>query len=53
MTEPLIEAVSDTARWIAAVRAGETKRSDALFTDPPAEELAGRRGALRSVHRPR
>jgi methyltransferase (TIGR00027 family) len=41
---PLIENVSDTARWVAMYRAEESKRPDALFHDPFAERLAGERG---------
>jgi methyltransferase (TIGR00027 family) len=37
--------VTDTARWIAAARAVEAERPDALFRDPYARELAGERGA--------
>lgn len=36
--------VSDTARWVAAYRARETTRPDALFHDPLADLLAGERG---------
>jgi methyltransferase (TIGR00027 family) len=36
--------VSDTARWVAACRAIESERPDALFRDPLADRLAGRRG---------
>ncbi|MET9026412.1 SAM-dependent methyltransferase [Nocardia sp. NPDC004168] len=36
--------VSDTARWVAAYRARETIRPDALFRDPLADRLAGERG---------
>lgn len=36
--------VSDTARWVAAYRARETTRRDALFRDPLADRLAGERG---------
>jgi methyltransferase (TIGR00027 family) len=36
--------VSDTALWIAACRAIETERPDALFRDPLADRLAGDRG---------
>lgn len=43
---PLINDVSDTARWIAAVRAAESARPDALVHDPLAETLAGFRGAM-------
>lgn len=41
---PPIESVSDTARWIAAYRATESERPDAIFTDPFARRLAGARG---------
>ena len=40
----LIENVSDTAFWIAYYRGVETRRPDALFKDPLAEELAGEQG---------
>lgn len=40
----LIANVSDTARWIAAYRATESARPDALFRDHLAERLAGERG---------
>ena len=40
----LIQHVSDTSRWIAAYRAQETARPDAVFKDPLAERLAGDRG---------
>ncbi|HET9954955.1 MAG TPA: SAM-dependent methyltransferase, partial [Polyangiaceae bacterium] len=39
-----IDDVSDTARWVAAYRAWETKRRDALFHDPYAARLAGEKG---------
>lgn len=42
--ERLIEDISDTARWVAACRALETERPDAIFRDPYARPLAGRRG---------
>ncbi|WP_051133409.1 class I SAM-dependent methyltransferase [Nocardia paucivorans] len=42
--QPLVTHVSDTARWVAAHRATETARPDALFTDPFAARLAGERG---------
>ena len=45
-SDPVIRNISDTARWAAAYRARETKRSDALFRDPLAERLAGDRGQL-------
>lgn len=40
----IIENISDTARWIAAYRAAESERADALFHDPLAGLLAGDRG---------
>jgi methyltransferase (TIGR00027 family) len=40
----LIESISDTARWVAAYRAQETERPDAVFKDPFARKLAGERG---------
>lgn len=40
----LIRNVSDTARWVAAYRARETERPNALFRDPYARRLAGDRG---------
>ena len=30
----ILSNVSDTARWVAACRAWESARSDALFSDP-------------------
>jgi len=44
VAEPLVSHVSDTARWVAAYRAAESARADALFEDPLAERLAGERG---------
>jgi len=41
---PLIENVSDTARWVATYRAMETERPDAIFRDPFARRLAGEKG---------
>jgi methyltransferase (TIGR00027 family) len=41
---PLIRNISDTALWVAAYRARETERADALFRDPHARRLAGERG---------
>jgi methyltransferase (TIGR00027 family) len=41
---PLIENISDTARWAAVYRARESERPDALFRDPYARRLAGERG---------
>jgi len=42
--QPQIEHVSDTALMVAACRAAESKRTDALIHDPFAERLAGERG---------
>ena len=39
------EDIMDTARWMAFYRAVESERPDALFHDPFARELAGKRGA--------
>ena len=39
-----IRDISDTARWVAAYRALESERPDALFADPYARRLAGDRG---------
>lgn len=39
-----VRDITDTARWVAAYRARETRRPDALFRDPFAERLAGERG---------
>lgn len=47
--EPLIRNISDTARWTAFRRALETDRTDALFRDPLARRLAGKRGE--DIHR--
>lgn len=45
ITEPeSLRDVSDTALWVAAYRAEETERSDALFHDPYARVLTGERG---------
>jgi methyltransferase (TIGR00027 family) len=43
--EALLKDISDTALWVTAYRARETRRDDALFRDLFAERLAGRRGA--------
>ena len=40
----LIENISDTARWVAAYRAQENDRPDAIFRDPFARRLAGEHG---------
>ncbi|HVO32629.1 MAG TPA: SAM-dependent methyltransferase [Elusimicrobiota bacterium] len=45
MTESPIEHVMDTAFMVAAYRARETGRADALFKDALAERLAGKEGA--------
>lgn len=44
-SEAAIEDVADTALWIAAYRARETARADALFREPLAARLAGPKGA--------
>jgi len=44
MTTIAIENVSDTALWVAAYRAIESERRDALYQDPLAGKLAGERG---------
>jgi methyltransferase (TIGR00027 family) len=41
---PLIQSVSDTARWVAFYRAMESERPDAIFLDPFARRLAGAQG---------
>ena len=52
-TPALISTVSDTARWIAAYRADESVRGDALFHDPLADRLAGERGRAIAAAAPR
>lgn len=42
--EQTIHHVADTAHWIAAFRARESQRPDAVFSDPLAARLAGERG---------
>lgn len=42
--EPRVEHVSDTALWVAALRAQEEERPEPLFRDPLAARLAGARG---------
>jgi methyltransferase (TIGR00027 family) len=42
--EPLVSNISDTARWVAAYRAQESARPDALFKDALADKLAGEKG---------
>lgn len=46
MTDPnsTVHHVSDTALWVAYFRARESQRPDALFRDPYAERLAGKKG---------
>jgi methyltransferase (TIGR00027 family) len=44
MPEPLITGVPDTAFMVAAWRAQESERPDAIFRDPYAVRLAGERG---------
>jgi methyltransferase (TIGR00027 family) len=41
VSDPEIRTISDTARWMAAFRAQETARPDAVFRDPFAQALAG------------
>ncbi|WP_433260034.1 SAM-dependent methyltransferase [Actinosynnema sp. CS-041913] len=43
-TEPAMPAVSFTAQWMAAARAVESERPDAMFVDPLARDLAAPRG---------
>ncbi|WP_330249893.1 SAM-dependent methyltransferase [Nocardia sp. NBC_00565] len=52
-TAELITNVSDTARWVAAYRAVESARPDALFHDPLADRVAGERGRAIVGHGPR
>ena len=40
-----IHGVADTALWVASLRADESARPDAAFSDPLAKKLAGGRGA--------
>src|ERR1700733_2325673 len=44
MMNPLVENISDTARWVATFRADESERPDAVFKDPLARRLAGKKG---------
>jgi methyltransferase (TIGR00027 family) len=53
MSRPLVSNISDTARWVAAYRAWESARPDALFRDPFAERLAGERGTAIAKLMPR
>src|SRR5262249_19243936 len=41
---PAVTHISDTALWVAVLRARESRRPDAIFYDPFAERLAGERG---------
>ena len=43
-TSSPMRGVADTARWVALYRALETERPDAVFRDPYARRLAGKRG---------
>lgn len=52
-SDSLITNVSDTARWVATYRAGETARPDALFHDHLAERLSGDRGRAMVAAAPR
>ena len=44
MTDPIIRDISDTARWMAVIRAHETEREEPAFRDPFARALAGEWG---------
>jgi methyltransferase (TIGR00027 family) len=48
-----IEHVSDTAFWVAAYRAQESERPDAVFRDPLASVLVGERGRAIDRRMPR
>lgn len=54
MSATPVRNISDTARWVAAYRALESARKDAIFHDHLAERLAGDRGreiaSLASIH---
>src|SRR6267378_1435202 len=43
-TTPLLEDISDTARWVAHYRALESERPNGILRDPLARRLAGERG---------
>jgi methyltransferase (TIGR00027 family) len=43
-SRPVLESITDTARWVAMYRAMESDRPDAHFRDPYARLLAGARG---------
>jgi methyltransferase (TIGR00027 family) len=49
-TSMLIADVSDTARWVAAHRAQESERTDALFHDRLAARLSGERGRAMAAY---
>jgi methyltransferase (TIGR00027 family) len=49
IVKPEINDVTDTALWVAAYRAEETERKDALFRDPLARVLVGDKGALMAM----
>lgn len=53
MADALITHVSDTARWVAAIRARESARPDALFRDTLADGLAGAQGHAIAASAPR
>jgi methyltransferase (TIGR00027 family) len=40
----LVQNISDTAKWVAVFRAEESERPDAVFHDPFARKLAGKKG---------
>jgi methyltransferase (TIGR00027 family) len=40
----LVQNISDTAKWVAVFRAEESERADAVFHDPFARKLAGKKG---------
>src|SRR5438046_10670163 len=42
--ERLVENISDTAKWVAIFRADESERPDAIFHDPFARKMAGKKG---------
>lgn len=42
--ESLVHTIADTALWVAIFRADESERPDAVFHDPYARRLAGKRG---------
>jgi methyltransferase (TIGR00027 family) len=41
---PIVAHISETALWVAALRARESRRPDALFCDPLAQRFLGDRG---------